>query len=442
MRTYLGLGSNLGERRANLAQALALLARRPLTVERVSPVVESPALLPEGAPPEWNRPYLNLAVACESEAPPQAQRQWCEEIENHLGRMPGPRWSPRPMDIDILLWGDQQMHTESLTIPHPGLAKRSFVLTPLVALEPRLAPPGSGGKTLLDYSRALPEHIPLWMGIVNVTPDSFSDGGRLQRWESVEPVVKTMMAAGVHLIDVGGESTRPGAAPLSGDREWARVAPVLEALLEARGHNPLGPRISIDTYRAETARRALRLGVDAINDVGGLGSPPMIELAGDHGVDFIAMHQLSLPVDPGVTLRRDADPGEAVEAWLMRRVELWDKAGLDLNRIIVDPGIGFGKTPEQSLALIRQAGELRRHGFRILVGHSRKSFLKPLVGDDMADRDRATASLSLGLCDQGVDILRVHNVPLNADTYREWALAGRAPQDGPAILSSPGFGAE
>ena len=426
MRTYLGLGSNLGDRHANLARAIELLAQRPLRVERISPVVESPALLPDGALPEWNRPYLNLAVACETEASPETLREWSKEIEQRLGRSPGPRWSPRPMDVDILLFGDKQLRTESLTIPHPDLRKRNFVLTPLVALHPRLVPPGSGGKTLLDYSRELPNHIPLWMGIVNVTPDSFSDGGRFQRWESVEPLVKSMLEAGVHLIDVGGESTRPGAAPLSSDREWARVAPILEALQEMRGDDPLGPRICIDTYRPETARRALQLGVDAINDVSGLGSPPMIELAGESGVDFIAMHQLSLPVDPGITVQHDADPSEAVDAWLMEHVELWDKAGLDLNRIIVDPGIGFGKTPGQSLELIRRAGELRRHGFRVLVGHSRKSFLKPFVGDDMTDRDLATAGLSLELCDQGVDILRVHDVPLNVGTYRGWALARRA----------------
>ena len=119
MRTYLGLGSNLGDRRANLTRAIELLAQRPLRVERVSPVVESPALLPDGAPPEWNRPYLNLAVACESEASPETLREWSKEIEQRLGRTPEPRWSPRPMDVDILLFGDEQVRTESLTIPHP-----------------------------------------------------------------------------------------------------------------------------------------------------------------------------------------------------------------------------------------------------------------------------------------------------------------------------------
>ena len=419
----MGLGSNLGDRRGNLTQALKLLSRHALALGRVSPVVESPALLPAGSLPEWDRPYLNIAVQCETDASPRTVRGWTETIERRLGRTPGPRWSPRPMDIDILLWGDRQLRTESLTIPHAGLRERNFVLTPLVALEPRLVPPGTNGATLLECSRRLPDHIPLWMGIVNMTPDSFSDGGRFLGWESIEPHVTAMLESGVHVIDVGGESTRPGASPLDSDREWARVGPVLERLIELRGDSPLGPLISVDTYRPATARRALALGVDIINDVSGLADPRMIELARGSSADWIAMHQLSLPVDPGITLPPDADPFNAIEQWLSERADLWHKAGLDLNRIIVDPGIGFGKTAHQSLALLRHAGELRRHGFRVLVGHSRKSFLRHMVGDDMSARDAATASLSLDLCDQGVDILRVHDVPLNMGAHRGRALA-------------------
>ena len=423
MRTYLGLGSNLGDRRTNLAQALELLEQRALRVERVSPVVESPALLPAGAPPEWNRPYLNLAVACESEASPPTLRQWSKDIEQRLGRTPGPRWSPRPMDVDILLCGDELWADESLTIPHPGLRERNFVLTPMLALEPRLVPPGANGENLLECSRRLADPIPLWMGIVNVTPDSFSDVGRFTDWTAVEPLAREMLEAGVHIIDVGGESTRPGAQPLGHNEEWARVGPVLEQLLDLRAGSALGPCISIDTYHAETARRALELGVDMVNDVSGLTSPAMIDLAGESSADWVAMHQLSLPVDPRLTLPPDQDPFEAVEQWLLASLERWDKAGLDLNRIVFDPGIGFGKTAAQSWELLRRVGELRRHGLRVMVGHSRKSFFRPSVGDDMQARDQATVSVSLDLCAQGVDIIRVHDVPLNMDAYRVWLLA-------------------
>jgi len=426
MRTYLGLGSNLGDRRANLAKALDLLTHRPLTVERVSPVVESPAMLPDDAPADWNLPFLNLAVACESDASPKTLLAWCKEIEQRLGRTPGPRWSPRPMDIDILLWGDEQWLDESLTIPHPGLRERNFVLTPMVALQPRLVPPGANGENLLECSRRLSDPIPLWMGIVNVTPDSFSDGGRFTDWSGVEPLVRDMLDAGVHIIDVGGESTRPGAQPLQHEEEWARVAPVLEQLLELRAGNALGPYVSIDTYHADTARRALELGVDMVNDVSGLASPAMIELAGESSADWVAMHQLSLPVDPNLTLAAGRDPFTAVEQWLRESLERWDKAGLDLNRIIFDPGIGFGKTAHQSWELLRRASEFRQHGLRVLVGHSRKSFFRPYFGNDMQARERATVGVSLDLCDQGVDIIRVHDVPLNMDAFRGWAVARRA----------------
>ena len=423
MRTYLGLGSNLGDRRANLARALELLAQGPLSIERVSPVVESPALLPDGAPQDWNRPYLNLAAACETEASPPTLREWSKKIEQRLGRTPGPRWSPRAVDIDILLWGDEPWLDESLTIPHSGLCARNFVLTPMVALEPRLVPPGANGENLLECSRRLGDPLPLWMGIVNVTPDSFSDGGRFTDWSAIEPLVREMIDAGVHIIDVGGESTRPGAQPLRHDEEWARVGPVLEQLLELRAGSAPGPYISIDTYRAETARRALDLGVDMVNDVSGLATPAMIELAGEYRADWVAMHQLSLPVDSRLTLPADQDPFKAVERWLLESLERWDKARLDLNRIIFDPGIGFGKTADQSWELLRRAGEFRRHGLRMMVGHSRKSFLRSRVGDGMQARDRATADVSADLCAQGVDIIRVHDVPLNMDACRGWSLA-------------------
>ena len=428
MRTYLGLGSNLGDRHANLARAIELLAQRPLRVERISPVVETPALLPEGAPPEWNRPYLNLAVACESEALPQTLREWSKEIEQRLGRSPGEHWAPRPMDIDILLWGDEQWLDETLTIPHPGLRERNFVLTPMLALEPRLVPPGADGENLLECSRRLADPLPLWMGIVNVTPDSFSDGGRFTDWPAVEPLVRDMLHAGVHIIDVGGESTRPGAQPLRRGEEWARVGPILEQLLELRASRLPGPYISIDTYQVDTARRALDLGVDMVNDVSGLASPAMIELAGESNTDWVAMHQLSLPVDPHLTLPADRDPFTAVEQWLLESIECWDKAGLDLNRIIFDPGIGFGKTAHQSWQLLSRASEFRRHGLRVLVGHSRKSYLRPYFGNDMRARERATVGVSLDLCAQGVDIVRVHDVPLNMGAWRGWSLARGARQ--------------
>ena len=232
MRVYLGLGSNLGDRRLHLSRAIDALEAKGLAIARVSPVVESPALLPDSAPSDWNLPFLNLAVEGIARCSPGQLRLRIDEIQQSFGRHEGSHWSPRPIDVDILLWGRERIETERLTIPHRDLTRRTFVLAPLVALQPRLTVPGLGDRTVLDYSIALGHHIPLWMGIVNVTPDSFSDGGRFLDWSRIEPHVAAMTEAGVHIIDVGGESTRPGAVPVDPAEEWSRVGPVLERLVE------------------------------------------------------------------------------------------------------------------------------------------------------------------------------------------------------------------
>ena len=421
MLIYLGLGTNLGDRAGNLSRALELLAAKRVTIRRLSPVVESPALLPDKAPAEWNLPFLNLVAECDTETQPETLYSWIDEIHTALGRNDAARWSPRPIDIDILLWGREQIHTERLTIPHPRMHERSFVLAPLIALEPRMTIPGLASKTLLDWSRELPQHIPLWMGVLNVTPDSFSDGGERETWSAIEPHLDAMIGAGVHIIDVGGESTRPGAQAISAETEWRRIEAVLQELVTRRNAAPLAPRISVDTYHADTARKALALGVDMINDVSGLTSPDMLDLAKSGGADWVAMHSVSVPVDSQRQLPMDDDGSRAVEQWLLQRLESWDQAGLDLNRIIFDPGIGFGKNSLQSLQILRRAGELRRHGLRIMIGHSRKSFFNHLTGDALVDKDLATLGASLQLCEQGVDVLRVHNVPLHTSAYRGWS---------------------
>ena len=297
MDVYLGLGSNLGDRRANLSRALSLLPARGVTVTRVSPVVESPAMLPDDAPAEWNQPFLNLVARCETPASPDDVLAGLKQIERELGRVDRGRWAPRPIALDILLWGQETISTETLQVPHPGIADRAFVLTPLAALAPRLTIPGLGRRTVLERTREDGHHLPLWMGIVNLTPDSFSDGGELAGDASIDARVEALVAAGAEYIDLGAESTRPGAQPLLADEEWARLAPTLERLVDRYKTSALRPRISIDTYHLSTARRALALGVDVINDVSGLTHPAMVELATSGTADWVAMHNLGVPAD-------------------------------------------------------------------------------------------------------------------------------------------------
>ena len=421
MDIYLGLGSNVGDRRTNLVRAIEALEQRGVRVARLSPVVESPALLPDGALANWSRPFLNLIAQCGTDHDPESLLRESKRIEAELGRGEADKWAPRPIDIDILLWGREQISSGRLKVPHHEIERRNFVLTPLIALNPSLTIPGLGAKTVLEWSLELQHHIPLWMGIFNLTPDSFSDGGELADWARIEMQVEQAVAAGAQIVDLGAESTRPGAEPLSADREWSRLAPVLEQLVDKYADQRLRPLISVDTYHADVARSALALGADMINDVSGLTSPEMIELAAASDADFVAMHSVTLPADPARTLPAGCDPCGSVERWLGERIYIWDRAGVDLNRVIFDPGIGFGKDPLQSLKLLRDAGRFRRSGLRCLVGHSRKSFMKNFAADDNLALDLATAGASMNLVAQGVDILRVHNAPLHAAAYIGWA---------------------
>jgi 2-amino-4-hydroxy-6-hydroxymethyldihydropteridine diphosphokinase / dihydropteroate synthase len=418
---YLGLGSNLGCRREHLARALERLAAHRVRFVRASPVVESPAMLPDDAPVEWNQPFLNLVAHCRTDAAPTDLLDGLKTIERELGRIDGGRWAPRPIDLDLLLYGRETFVTERLRVPHPGIAERAFVLTPLAALEPQLTIPGLGSRTVLEHARAGRHHLPVWMAIMNLTPDSFSDGGEIADDASAEERAAKLVANGAEIIDLGAESTRPGASPLTPDAEWRRLEPVLGRLVDRYRTAVLRPRLSVDTYHADTARRALALGVDIVNDVSGLTAKPMIELAATSGADFVAMHNLGVPADKTRVLPVDRDATAIVEQWLEARVHEWERSGLNLARIAFDPGIGFGKNALQSLRLLRHVERFHRFGLRLLVGHSRKSFMHQATASDREERDLFTVGVSLSLCRAGVDMLRVHNVAAHAASYRGWA---------------------
>lgn len=421
MNIYLGLGSNLGDRKNNLRRALALLQEAGVGLIRTSPLIETPALLPQGASWEWNKPFLNIAIECDTALSPDALLAQIKHIEITLGRDNQSRWSPRPIDIDILIWRDEIVTTDNLIIPHKDLHKRHFVLTPLIALNPQLRIPGRADKTILQWSEDLPHHIPLWMGILNITPDSFSDGGANQSFDAATSTLQTMVDWGACILDIGGESTRPGAETIAPDTEWQRVQPVIDFIHSHYHDDPLRPMISLDTRNASVAASALEHGVDFINDVGGLTDPAMVELASENSCQWIAMHSLSVPADPAILIAADADPVTEVNDWIARQMEAWDSAGIDVSRVIIDPGIGFGKDPLQSLKLLQSVSTLRKHGLRLLVGHSRKSFMKQFAGSDVHERDMVTVGSAMQLCQQGVDIIRVHNIPDHIAAYRGWA---------------------
>ncbi len=245
---------------------------------------------------------------------------------------------------------------------------------------------------------------PRVMGILNVTPDSFSDGGRFVDVDRAVAHARAMVDAGAALIDVGGESTRPGAAAVDAETERARVLPVIERL---RGVDAL---ISIDTSKAAVARAAIVAGAHLINDVTALGDPEMAATAASTGAGLVLMHMQGEPRTMQNDPRYD-DVVRDVRAHLAVRIERAEAAGVDPQRIVVDPGIGFGKRLHHNLALIARIGDLRTLGRPILLGASRKSFLGEITGVAAAD-ERVAASLAIAAIAtaSGVDILRVHDV--------------------------------
>ncbi len=246
---------------------------------------------------------------------------------------------------------------------------------------------------------------PLLMGIVNVTPDSFSDGGLcLDSAAAIDHGLR-LAEQGAEILDVGGESTRPYSTPVTAGEELRRVLPVVQALCE-RTRIP----VSIDTSKAAVAAEAVAAGAEIINDVTGLeGDPAMPTLARETGAGVCAMHMQGTPQ----TMQDDPQYAAVVEdifAYLRDRRNALLAHGLDRARICLDPGIGFGKTHEHNLTLLAHCGRYHDLGCPLLVGHSRKGFIGKVLGDKQADRTAGTIGVALALARQGVQVIRVHDV--------------------------------
>ena len=246
---------------------------------------------------------------------------------------------------------------------------------------------------------------PLLMGIVNVTPDSFSDGGLYHDPGAAVDRALALVEQGADLLDVGGESTRPYSDPVGPDEELRRVLPVIERLV-----TQTNVPISIDTSKAHVARAALDLGVEIINDVTGLeGDPAMVPLAAEAACGVCAMHMQGSPRQMQDNPQYD-DVVADIHEYLRHRRDDLVQSGIALERICLDPGIGFGKTHEHNLALMASCDRFHALGCPLLVGHSRKGFLGKILGDQRADRTQATVGAALCLAARGVQIIRVHDV--------------------------------
>ena len=266
-------------------------------------------------------------------------------------------------------------------------------------------------------ARVLRRHdIPLLMGILNVTPDSFSDGGLHNQVDAAVTCGIQLANDGADVIDIGGESTRPGAAPVTLAEELARTIPVIKELARQTD-----VPISIDTTKAEVARQAMAAGAVIVNDVSGLTfDPAMMTVCAESNAAVCVMHIKGTPQ----TMQQNPvyeDVVQEVTEFLMARLSACKQAGIDAARICIDPGIGFGKTAQHNLTLMQATARIRKAlGRPILLGHSRKRFLSKLLGRPVEERNAGTVGVSVALAQNGADMLRVHDVNATRDALTAW----------------------
>ncbi|TLP48806.1 dihydropteroate synthase [Cohaesibacter sp. CAU 1516] len=269
----------------------------------------------------------------------------------------------------------------------------------------------------LDAARPLgpiqwrPSQMPLIMGIINVTPDSFSDGGQFIAADAALAHARQLAEQGAHILDIGGESTRPDATPVNESEELARVLPAIRAIIE----QDLGCALSIDTYKANVAAKALEAGVHIVNDVWGLQRDPDIaKAAADHQAPVIINHWET---------EKQAGLGliDQMKAFFDRSIAIAQAAGLSEDRIILDPGIGFGKDLDDNLVILNGLETLIGWGYPLLIGTSRKRFIGALTGREAQDRVHGTVASNVLALEKGASIFRVHDVAAHKDAL---AVAG------------------
>lgn len=267
-----------------------------------------------------------------------------------------------------------------------------------------------------------PQSVPRIMGILNVTPDSFSDGGH---WTTVEAAVEqglALQAQGADVLDVGGESTRPGAEPVSTDEELRRVIPVIERLAPQ-----LAIPMSIDTMKSQVAGEALQAGARIVNDVtAGTFDQQMVEVCAASDCGIILMHMQGTPQ----TMQHQPHYENVVREvsdFLLNQIEMFCARGIDRRRIMVDPGIGFGKTADHNLELLHGIPSLKLLGRPVLIGHSRKRFLKRILGREVEERLAGTIGVAIGAAQLGAALIRVHDVQAVRDALTAWHVVTTGP---------------
>lgn len=423
-RIFVSLGSNQGDRMGYLRQAHTLLAAHLQNIH-ASIVLETKALLPENAPARWNVPYLNQVLSADTSLSPEALLVTLKHIEHTLGRPTQyERWAPRIIDLDILMYDSLTLNTPALAIPHPQLPNRAFLLHLLALLAPQLPYPADNHPYAnLPFGEIAHRFVPReglfenafvlspqFVGIINITPDSHSDAGLCFKTEDAVAHAFRLHQQGASILELGAQSTRVGAEFISTEEEWARLDPVLHALsIASTAERPL--HLSIDTLNDDIALKALAYpAVQWINNVRGLFKPDTLRQIAASGRAYVAMHALTIPHDAAQVIDFSTPPINTLLHWGADTTQSLLSHGFSLDKIILDPGIGFSKSGYQSLSLIKEISTLKQLGTRLLVGHARKNFMTTFCTKPRADRDIETLALSQKLAEGGIDYLRIYDV--------------------------------
>jgi 2-amino-4-hydroxy-6-hydroxymethyldihydropteridine diphosphokinase / dihydropteroate synthase len=451
----IAVGSNVGDRVSTFDKALKLMKSSGVNITKHACLYETAPAYVTDQPR-----FLNSAVRGTTKLGPHELLKLLKEIEKNIGRTDGIRYGPRPIDLDILLYGNCQINSETLIVPHERIHERPFVLAPLVDLLGTSAADGTetswhslskcsggffelwnklGGESIIGtegIKRVLPagNHLLDWcertlvMGVLNLTPDSFSDGGKFQDVEAAISQAKLLISEGADIIDIGAQSTRPVAKRLSPNEELERLVPFLDEV--AKIPEMEGKLISVDTFYAEVAMEAVKRGAHMVNDVsGGKLDPAMIEVVAELGVPYVIMHMRGDPstMQSEQNLLYD-DICKEIASELYAQVRQAELSGIPLWRIVLDPGIGFSKKSEQNHEVIMGLDSIRREMGKmsvgashvpILLGPSRKRFLGQICNRaNPIDRDVATvAAVTAGILN-GANIVRVHNVGCGVDAAK------------------------
>jgi 2-amino-4-hydroxy-6-hydroxymethyldihydropteridine diphosphokinase / dihydropteroate synthase len=422
----LGIGSNLDSPIEFLRKALQEIKKiSSIRVQKVASIYESDAQLPDNAPAGWNLQFLNSVILCavEDSLKPLELLYILKKIEIKMGRLSKERWAPRTIDIDILYWEDIELNHEELVLPHPRLTDRPFALLPLLEVLPQ----AKVNKPIWAQEWIAPKPFntvrsaryfwPQFVAVMNITTDSFSDGGHLLNAENLLLHAEKQLKAGATILDIGAESTRPKATFVSPEVEFKNLKWAFEQLRPLKKKYDF--KFSLDCRHSDIVRQVLDLvKVDFLNDVTGFNSKEMQKLLKASKADAFVMHSLTIPPTAEDILPTAENPFEHLTAWWKKKKAQLIEAGIPKENLVFDPGIGFGKNAEQNIFILKNLDQLSDIEESILVGHSRKSYQKVFSDRSADQRDLETALVTNDLNKAYTQFLRVHDVETQMTALR------------------------